>query len=84
MSDTTTNTASRFGDWRQYIIYLGFIGVFVFFALTLGHKGFLDVNNLLNIIRQTSMIAIMSVAMTYVLGAGEIDLSIGAVAGLAS
>ena len=84
MSDTTPSTLSRFGDWRQYIIYLGFVGVFIFFAITLGYKGFLDANNLLNIIRQTAMIAIMSVAMTYVLCAGEIDLSIGAVAGLAS
>ena len=84
MSDTTAPTSARFGDWRQYIIYLGFLGVFIFFAITLGHKGFLDTNNLLNIIRQTAMIAIMSVAMTYVLCAGEIDLSIGAVAGLAS
>ena len=84
MSDITVPTSARFGDWRQYIIYLGFVGVFVFFAITLGHKGFLDTNNLLNIIRQTAMIAIMSVAMTYVLCAGEIDLSIGAVAGLAS
>jgi ribose transport system permease protein len=55
-----------------------------FFAVTLGHKGFLDTNNLLNIVRQTAPIAIMAVAMTYVLAAGEIDLSIGAVAGLAS
>ena len=84
MSDITVPISARFGDWRQYIIYLGFVGVFVFFAITLGHKGFLDTNNLLNIIRQTAMIAIMSVAMTYVLCAGEIDLSIGAVAGLAS
>jgi ribose transport system permease protein len=52
--------------------------------VTLGHKGFLDTNNLLNIVRQTAPIAIMAVAMTYVLAAGEIDLSIGAVAGLAS
>ena len=34
--------------------------------------------------RQTAMISIMAVAMTFVLAAGEIDLSIGAVAGLAS
>ena len=74
----------RLGDWRQYIIYLGFVAVFVFFAVTLGHKGFLETTNLLNIIRQTAMISIMAVAMTYVLSAGEIDLSVGAVAGLAS
>ena len=71
-------------SWRQNIIYLGFIGIFIFFAITLGHKGFLDSTNLLNIIRQTAMISVMAVAMTYVLAAGEIDLSVGAVAGLAS
>jgi ribose transport system permease protein len=78
--------ATRIGlaDWRQNIIYIGFVGIFIFFAVTLGHKGFLDTNNLLNIVRQTAPIAIMAVAMTYVLAAGEIDLSIGAVAGLAS
>lgn len=71
-------------SWRQNVIYLGFVAIFVFFAITLASKGFLDPNNLLNIVRQTAMIAIMAVAMTFVLCAGEIDLSIGAVAGLAS
>lgn len=71
-------------SWRQNIIYLGFVAIFAFFAVTLYSKGFLDPNNLLNIVRQTAMIAIMAVAMTFVLSAGEIDLSIGAVAGLAS
>ena len=82
----TPSLATRFGltNWRQNIIYIGFVGIFIFFAITLGHKGFLDTNNLLNIVRQTAPIAIMAVAMTYVLAAGEIDLSIGAVAGLAS
>ena len=82
----TPSPGRRLGltNWRQNIIYIGFVGIFVFFAITLGHKGFLDTNNLLNIVRQTAPIAIMAVAMTYVLAAGEIDLSIGAVAGLAS
>jgi ribose transport system permease protein len=71
-------------DWRQYVIYAGFIAIFIFFSVTLGDKGFLDPNNLLNIVRQTAMIAIMAVGMTLVLSAGEIDLSIGSVAGLAS
>ena len=82
----TPSWGTRLGltNWRQNIIYIGFVGIFIFFAVTLGHKGFLDTNNLLNIVRQTAPIAIMAVAMTYVLAAGEIDLSIGAVAGLAS
>ena len=68
--------------WRQNVIYLGFVAIFVIFSFALFDKGFLDPNNLLNIIRQTAMIAVMAVAMTFVLAAGEIDLSIGAVAGL--
>lgn len=56
----------------------------MFFAIALHSKGFLDPNNLLNILRQTAMIAITAAAMTFVLSAGEIDLSIGAVAGLIS
>ena len=71
-------------DWRQYVIYAGFVVIFIFFSITLNEKGFLDPNNLLNIVRQTAMIAIMAVGMTFVLSAGEIDLSIGAVAGLTS
>lgn len=71
-------------NWRQYIIYIGFAVIFVIFALTLNDKGFLNPNNLLNIVRQTAMIAVMAIAMTFVLSAGEIDLSVGAVAGLAT
>ena len=71
-------------NWRQNIIYIGFVVIFVVFAITLGHKGFLNPNNLLNIVRQTAMIAVMAIAMTFVLSAGEIDLSVGAVAGLAT
>ena len=73
-----------FTNWRQNIIYIGFVVIFLVFALTLNDKGFLNPNNLLNIVRQTAMIAVMAVAMTFVLSAGEIDLSVGAVAGLAT
>jgi ribose transport system permease protein len=71
-------------DWRQNIIYIGFLIVFVVFALTLSQKGFLSSTNLLNVFRQTAIISIMAVAMTFVIGAGHIDLSVGAVAGLSS
>jgi len=86
MSEQMTISArpSPLANWRQYITYLGFVLIFVFFSATLYDKGFLDPGNLLNILRQTAMISIMSVAMTYVLASGEIDLSIGMVAGLAS
>jgi ribose transport system permease protein len=58
------------------------VAIFVIFALTLSDMGFLNPNNLLNIVRQTAKIAVMAIAMTFLLSAGEIDLSVGAVAGL--
>jgi ribose transport system permease protein len=71
-------------DWRRYIIYIGFVVVFVAFAVTLGDQGFLSTNNLLNIFRQAATIAIIAVGMTFVIACAEIDLSVGSVAGLAS
>src|SRR5215218_10090674 len=91
LADTTAIAARRETPlgyfkrtWRQNIIYIGFVVVFLFFAVTLYDKGFLAPNNILNIARQTAMIAVMAVAMTLVLSSGEIDLSVGAVAGLSS
>ena len=84
MSGRLSFAAVKAFDWRQYIIYIGFAIVFVVFAITLGEKGFLTPNNLLNVFRQTAIISIMAVAMTFVIGAGHIDLSVGAVAGLSS
>ncbi len=71
-------------DWRRYIIYIGFVLVFIAFAATLGDNGFLTTNNLLNIVRQSAIIAIIAVGMTYVIACAEIDLSVGSTAGLAS
>jgi ribose transport system permease protein len=74
---------SKFG-WRQNLIYVGFIGIFLVFAITLSNRGFLTSDNLLNIVRQTSTISVMAVGVAFVIAAAEIDLSVGAVAGLAS
>src|SRR5919205_1255310 len=71
-------------DWRRYVIYIGFVVVFLFFAVLLRNEGFLTANNLLNIFRQTAIITVIAVAMTYVIAAAEIDLSVGSVAGLSS
>jgi ribose transport system permease protein len=77
------NSLKRF-EWQTNIIYIGFIAVFILFAITLGDSGFTSPNNLLNIFRQVATISIMAVAMTFVIAAAEIDLSIGSIAGLAS
>ena len=76
--------AVRGFDWRQYIVYIAFALVFLYFSVTLHGSGFLTSTNLLNILRATATISIMAVAMTFVIGAAQIDLSVGATAGLTS
>jgi len=76
--------ASWLADWRSYVVYAGFILIFIIFSVTLSQYGFLTSNNLLNIIRQTATISVMAVAMTFVIASGEIDLSVGSIAGLSS
>jgi len=71
-------------DWGKYIVYIAFVIVFLFFAITLHNRGFLTSINILNITRQTAMISIMAIAMTFVIGAGQIDLSVGSITALTS
>ncbi len=82
MQGTVTPAWRR--HWRDYVIYLVFAGIFLFFAAFLHDRGFLSAGNLMNIARQTAMIAIMAVGMTFVLSAAEIDLSMGSVVALSA
>lgn len=75
-------TKRRSVQWRDFVVYIFFAVILLFFAFTIGDKGFLSVANLFNITRTTSMIAIMAIAMTFVIAAGELDLSIGSTAAL--
>ncbi|MFT4730735.1 MAG: ribose transport system permease protein [Granulosicoccus sp.] len=71
-------------NWRENIVYICFAGVLVFFAITIGDKGFLTVTNLFNISRTTAMIAVISIAMTFIISSGELDLSVGSTAALSA
>ncbi|SFC39916.1 monosaccharide ABC transporter membrane protein, CUT2 family [Bacillus sp. OV322] len=71
-------------DWRDYIVYIAFVGVLIYFSVTLFDQGFLTSGNLLNIVRQTATITLMALAMTFVISSGEIDLSVGSIAALSS
>jgi ribose transport system permease protein len=66
------------------IVYVGFLAILLFFAVTLSDRGFLTADNFANIARQTAMVSIMAFGMTFVLSSGEIDLSIGSIVGLTS
>ncbi len=71
-------------DPRTYVVYVAFLLILAFFAVTLGDDGFLTQTNLLNIVRQTTPITVMAVGLVFVLSAGEIDLSLGSVVALSS
>jgi ribose transport system permease protein len=74
----------RGADPSAYVVYVGFVLILVFFAITLRDDGFLTTDNLLNIARQTAPITVMAVGLVFVLSAGEIDLSIGSVVALSA
>ena len=68
-------------DIQKSIIYIAFVVLFLVFSITLRDvgSGFASVSNIMNILRQTCLVAIMAVGMTFVLGAALIDLSTGPV-----
>ena len=65
---------------RQYGIFLGFLGVIV--VLSLLEPSFLTPRNLTNVLRQTSIIGVMAVGMTFVILTAGIDLSVGSILAL--
>lgn len=70
-------------DFGKYIVYISFILVFVSFSVLLPGK-FMTASNLLNVLRQTAMISVAAVGMTFAITAGQIDLSTGGVTACAS
>jgi ribose transport system permease protein len=65
---------------RDVVLIAIAIAIFLFFSLTT--RTFLREFNLFNILRNISLITIVAVGMTFVLVAGEIDLSVGSVYGI--
>jgi ribose transport system permease protein len=63
-------------------ILIGFVALLVFFSFM--SPQFMTLNNIINIIRQISILGIMAVGMTMVIVSGEIDLSVGSVFGLSA
>jgi ribose/xylose/arabinose/galactoside ABC-type transport system permease subunit len=57
-----------------WMLYLAFVALLIVFSLA--SPFFLSVNNFLNIGRQTTLVSIMAVGMTFVIIARQIDLSV--------
>ncbi len=77
---TIRDTVGRV-DWRQYLTLLIFLALsLTFHFLTLwklGRPVFFSQINIINVIRQVSIVGIMAVGMTYVIMVAEIDLGVG-------
>ncbi len=58
------------------------VAILLFLFFSLQANNFLTVNNLFDILRSTAFIGIVAVAWTYLLIAGELDLSVGSAYGL--
>lgn len=66
---------------KDSLVFIALAVLFLVFSITLRDvgNGFSHPDNLWNIIRQTSLIAMLAVGMSFALAAGQIDLSMGAV-----
>lgn len=74
---------SRLARWRRAPVFYPLIGfVVVFIAMALINDNFLTTNNLANVARQVSIIAIIAVGMSLAILTGGIDLSVGPVMAL--
>jgi ribose transport system permease protein len=64
---------------RSYIMNLSLALVIIILIALFGslNKDFFGFNNIMNIIRQTSIIAVVAIGMTFVIIGGGIDLSVG-------
>src|ERR1700710_3118864 len=72
------------GD-RPYMLYIAFALLVVVFSIA--SPWFLSIDNFLNIGRQTALVSIIAIGMTFVIIARQIDLSVGstlALSGLAA
>ena len=64
----------------KYGTILTIVFVFVFFSLTTAR--FLQFENLINVVRQISTLAIVSFGITIAMAAGDFDMSVGSIVGL--
>lgn len=65
---------------REYGVAIGFIILCV--IITMATPAFASQKNILNLLRQSSIIGIISAGMTFVIISGNFDISVGAVAAL--
>ncbi|URN94428.1 MAG: ribose ABC transporter permease [Candidatus Pristimantibacillus lignocellulolyticus] len=66
--------------WEQYSVLFALIILIIFASILSEH--FLNITNITNVLRQVSIVGILSLGMTFVIILGGIDLSVGSVLAL--
>ncbi|WP_020612962.1 ABC transporter permease [Sediminispirochaeta bajacaliforniensis] len=74
--------ASKKAGHRELGVFFALLLLILFFSIT--SPFFFKLNNLINIVRQISLLGIIAMGMTMVIVSGEIDLSVGAIYGAAA
>ena len=84
--ETPMRSESRLAGWGNLIhspLVLPLAGLLVVSILmALASDNFFNLSNILNVLRQVSIVAVLAVGMTFVILTGGIDLSVGAVMAL--
>jgi ribose/xylose/arabinose/galactoside ABC-type transport system permease subunit len=68
-----------FSSKKELGILVAFLAIFLFFSLLSPY--FFNVENLINVLRQVSLLGIIAMGMCLVIVCGEIDLSVGSIYG---
>ncbi len=71
-------------DELKALFYRLFVVIFICFVLSFLSEAFLTVNNLLNVLRQASLLFLMASGLTLVILTAGIDLSVGANVGMSA
>lgn len=81
-AEAETNVSRRRGTFssaKEIGIFIAFVVIFLFFSVMSPY--FFNLENLINILRQVSLLGIIAMGMCLVIVCGEIDLSVGSIYG---
>ena len=75
-------TEKKAFNWRNHTTLIGFLGLFVL-ATIIGWPNFLQVRNIVTLLRQVSYTGIIALGMTLIIISGGFDLSVGSMTAFA-
>jgi ribose/xylose/arabinose/galactoside ABC-type transport system permease subunit len=76
-ANRTRHVQHLLGDYGLAVVFIGCV-----LGLSITTDSFLTMDNVVNIVRQSSIIGFIAIGMTFVMITGGIDLSVGSVVGL--